>query len=151
MFTYENVDRARTQGVEANISFRPLGDWSFKANYTYLDAKNMSGVERPLAYQPRHSANLGVDWQATEKLDLSLSVNYVGKQYTYVPANGNLSYASKADAFVTADIMASYAINENFTVRGGVINIADKRVLRTVSDDFNVEGRRYFLSATARF
>ncbi len=151
MFTYENVDRAQTQGVEATLYVKPHADWNIKANYTYLDAKNLSGEERPLAYQPRHSANLGVDWSATDKLDLSFSVNYVGKQYTYVPANGNLANASKTDAFVTADIMASYAINENFSVRGGVINIADKRVLRTISDDFNVEGRRYFLSATAKF
>ncbi len=151
MFTYENVDRARTQGIEASVSVQPFDGWTFKANYTFLDAKNLSGVERPLAYQPKHSANFGVDWQATEKLNLSVNVNYVGKQYTWVPASGNLEYASKMDAFVTGDVVASYDVNENFTVRGGVLNVADKTVTRTVGDDFNVDGRRFFFSATGRF
>ncbi|MEZ5803235.1 MAG: TonB-dependent receptor [Rhizobiaceae bacterium] len=57
---------ARTQGVEATLTIRPHPDWTINANYTYLDAKNLSGVTRPLAHQPEHSANLAVEWQATE-------------------------------------------------------------------------------------
>ncbi|SMH36146.1 TonB-dependent receptor domain-containing protein [Mesorhizobium australicum] len=151
IFTYENVDRARTQGIEAKIALRAFDTWTFTANYTYLDARNLSGAERPLAYQPEHSANFGVEWQATEKLNLALNVSYVGDQYTYVPSNGNMASASKMDAFVTADIVGKYDFNERFTVRAGVLNIADKRVTRTISDDFNVDGRRFFFSATGRF
>lgn len=151
MFTYENVDRARTQGIEASISVRPTAGLTVSANYTYLDAKNLSGIERPLAYQPEHSANLAVDWQATEALDLSVAVNYVGEQYTWVPTNGNLASASSVDAFVTGDVIAAYAVTENLTLRAGVLNVADKTVTREISDDFNVDGRRYFLSTTARF
>lgn len=151
IFSYENVENARTQGIEANIAIRPVDNWTFKANYTYLHARNLSGVERPLAYQPEHSANFGIDWQATEKLNLSLTISYVGKQYTTVPSNGNLANATTMDDFVTADIIASYDFNENFTVRGGVLNIADKTVTRETSNDFNVDGRRFFLSATTRF
>lgn len=151
MFTYENVDRARTQGVEATLTIRPHPDWTINANYTYLDAKNLSGVTRPLAYQPEHSANLAVEWQATEKLNLAVNVNYVGEQYTFVPANGNLASASSMEEFVTADILAKYDFNEHVSVRGGVLNIADKTVEREISDDFNVEGRRFFVALTGKF
>lgn len=151
MFTYENIDEARTMGIEASVAIRPRDDLTITANYTYLDAKATSGVERPLAYQPEHSANVGVDWQATEKLKLGMAVNYVGDQYTYVPSNGNMANASKAEAYVTADLTGQYDFNDNFTLRAGVLNIADNKILREVSDDFNVDGRRFFFSATARF
>lgn len=151
MFSYENIDQARTQGIEASLTITPRDDLTVTANYTYLDAKALSGVERPLAYQPQHSANVNVDWQATDKFNLGVQVNYFGNQYTYVPSNGNMANASKADAYVTADVIGSYKINTNFSVKAGVINIADKQIYRETSDDFNVDGRRYFLSATASF
>lgn len=151
MFTYENVDRAQTQGVEASLAVRAVEDWTFTLNYTYLNARALSGVPRPLAYQPEHSANLGIEWQATDKLNLALNVSYVGAQYTNVPAKGNLAMASTAPAFLTADILAKYHFNEYFSLRGGVLNVGDNKVTRTVADDFNVDGRRFFLAATARF
>lgn len=151
MFSFENIDQARTMGVEFDIAIRAMDNLTLTANYTYLDAKATSGVKRPLAYQPEHSANFGIDWQATEKLNLGLDVNYVGEQYTWVPSNGNMAWASKADAYVTADITGQYDVNEHFTLRAGILNVADKQVFREISDDFNIDGRRYFLSATARF
>ncbi|WP_162009347.1 TonB-dependent receptor [Labrenzia sp. CE80] len=151
IFTYENIDNARTMGVEASVALRPRDDLTITANYTYLDAKATSGVERPLAYQPKHSANLGVDWQATQKLQIGLAVNYVGDQYTYVPTDGDMSSASEAKAYTTADITAGYQVNDHFSIRLGVLNVANKQVLRYESNDFNVDGRRYFLSAKATF
>ncbi|MCF4164795.1 TonB-dependent receptor [Zavarzinia compransoris] len=151
IFSYENIDEARTQGIEANVSVRPTETLTISANYTYLDAEAQSGVKRPLIYQPEHSANLALDWQATEALDLSVAVNYVGEQYTSVPTNGNLANATTVDSFVTSDVIASYDVNDHLTVRAGVLNIADKTVTRTIGNDFNVDGRRFFLSTTASF
>ncbi|QKV17237.1 TonB-dependent receptor domain-containing protein [Oricola thermophila] len=150
VFAYENIEEARTQGVEATISVRPHPDWTFTANYTYLDAKNLT-IDAPIAYQPEHNANFTAEWQATDKLNLAVNVSYVGEQYTYVPPTGDMAYASAADAFVTADVMAKYDFNENFTIRAGVLNIADHQVTRETIDDFNIDGRRFFLSATGRF
>ena len=151
IFTYENIDQARTMGIEASIAVRPRDDLTITANYTYLDAKATSGIERPLAYAPEHSANVSLDWQATEKLSLGAAVNYFGDQYTYVPTNGNMSGASKSDAYVTADLTGQYDVNDSFTIRAGILNVADKQILRHVDDDFNVDGRRFFFGATARF
>ena len=151
MFSYENIDEARTMGIEASLSLRPRDDLTITANYTYLDAKAMSGVKRPLAYQPEHTVNVGVDWQATEHLTLSAKGNYTGDQYTYVPTDGNMSNASKVDGYFTADVTGTYDVNDNFTLKAGVLNIADKQIYRDVSDDFNVDGRRYYFSANMRF
>lgn len=152
MFAYQNIESARTQGVEVAASYDLNDRWTIGANYTYLDAKNTTdGIDAPLAYQPKHSANLAIDWRATEKLNLNLTVSYSGTQYTYVPTNGDMQYAHKVGAFTTADILASYVFNDRVTARLGVLNLADEEVARDVSDDFNVEGRRYFAALTGRF
>ncbi|MBP7000713.1 TonB-dependent receptor [Amaricoccus sp.] len=152
MFAYQNIESARTQGVEIAASYEINDDWTVGANYTYLDAKNTTdGLDAPLAYQPEHSANLAIDWRATEKLNLNLTVSYSGSQYTYVPTNGDMEFAHKVKAYTTADILASYQINDNFSARLGVLNLANEEITREVSDDFNVEGRRYYASLTGRF
>lgn len=150
-FTYENIDQARTMGVEASIAIQAMENLTLTANYTYLDAKATSGTERPLAYQPEHSANFGADWQATDRWSFGLKVNYVGEQYTYVPSTGNMAFAHRVDSYVTADVTTQYDVNDNFTMRAGVLNLTDTTVNRKTWDDFNIDGRRYFLSATARF
>jgi outer membrane receptor for ferrienterochelin and colicins len=150
-FTYENIDEARTMGVEASIAIQAMENLTLTANYTYLDAKATSGIERPLAYQPEHSANFGADWQATDKWSFGLKVNYVGEQYTYVPSNGDLASAGEVDAYFTADVTTQYEVNDNFTMRAGILNVTDTEMDRETWSDFNIDGRRYFLSATARF
>ena len=152
IFAYENIESARTQGVEAAISYEVSEDWTVGANYTYLDAENRTdGIDVPLAYQPEHSANLMVDWRPVDRLNLNLTVSYVGSQYTFVPQNGDISNAYKVDAYTTADILASYDFNASFTGRLGVLNVADEQVTREVFDDFNVDGRRFYASLTGRF
>lgn len=150
-FTYENIDQAKTMGLEASLEIRPLDNLAIRTNYTYLDAKATSGVERPLAYQPRHSANIGLDWQATDELSFGVQANYTGSQYTYVPTNGDMSNAYKVDGYATADLTAQYDLNAHFSFKAGILNIADETVNRNDWNDFNIDGRRYYMSATARF
>lgn len=152
IFTYQNIESARMQGLEAAVSYRVTDAISVNANYTYLDATNLSGgMDRPLAWNPEHSANIGIDWQATDSLLTTLTVNYVGDQYTYVPQSGDMVYATETEAYTTADILASWDFNDSFTARFGVLNIGDKTVTRKVSNDFNVDGRRFYASLTGRF
>lgn len=152
IFTYQNIDSARTQGIEAAAQYVLTDTVTLRANYTYLDAKNTSGgIDAPLAYQPRNTAHVAIDWQATPALFTSFSVNYTSEQYTYVPADGDMSGAVKVEGYTTADVMASYDFNERVTAQFGIINIFDETIYREVADSFNVEGRRYYASLTGRF
>lgn len=150
IFAYENIAEARTQGVELTFWTKPVDGLTVNVNYTHLDANNLSGDDEvPIAYQPRHSGNLSVDWQATERLGLTLTGNYIGHQYTWVSANG--ASRTDRDAYYTLDIATRYALTDNFILRAGVLNITDKTVEREVSDDYNEDGRRYFISGTVQF
>ncbi|MDA7964892.1 TonB-dependent receptor [Ruegeria sp.] len=153
MFTYQNLERVTTRGLELAFSTELTSTVSLSGNYTYLDAKVTESVERPLTYQPDHTINLRADWAVNDKLLLSVAGNYVSEQYTWIPDSGALSQATTVDAIATADLLAQYDITDSVTMYGGILNVTNNTLIRTdaFGDDFNTEGRRYFLTVTKRF
>jgi len=150
IFRYENIASVETSGVEVSGRLGLFSSLNITANYTYTDAKNTSGtIDLPLTYRPENVANITADWQALPDWVFSTVISYTGSQYISVPANG-LNLIS-AEAFTTADIMAAWNVTRNFTLRFGVLNVADETVDRTNTLEFNVDGRRYFVSLTGRF
>jgi outer membrane receptor for ferrienterochelin and colicins len=72
----ENVDQSLIRGVENSFSFKPLKKhWQLGGNYTYLDARNLSGTslekDKLLVYRPKHTLNLFSDVTLDD-----FSVNY---------------------------------------------------------------------------
>src|SRR5208282_2154917 len=76
-FTYINVDRARTEGVESFIAYRPLETLTLRADYTYTEADNETSQQELLRI-PRHKASLDAKWQATRDIELDATLLYVG-------------------------------------------------------------------------
>lgn len=148
VFKYQNINKVRTKGVELNASAKLARNISWRNNYTYLDAKNLSGTTPlPLTYRPRHSANSTLDWQVGEKLALALSAKFTGEQYTTVSTTSRI----KKGGYASFDVSSSYDLQKNITVRAGVLNITDKTIERANSSDYNEDGRRYYLAMTTRF
>lgn len=150
IFRYENIAKVETSGVEVSGRLGLFDSVNLTANYTYTDAKNKStAIELPLTYRPENMANVTADWRAFADWTFSATATYTGSQYISVPANGQNMLT--VGAFTTADIMAAWNINPYFTVRAGVLNVADKTLDRLTSLEFNVDGRRYFVSLTGRY
>lgn len=150
IFRYENLARVRTQGIEASARANVTSTLELLANYTYLDAKDLSGAA-PLrvAYTPKHSANASVNWHPSEPLSLFATANYVGKQYLAVYSNA--AYNVERDGYLTVDTSISYKVSPAFTIRAGVLNLFDKRQERLSTTEYNEDGRRFFVAATTRF
>ena len=71
IYTYENISKARTQGIEAEVSHQVARDFNIKAGYTYLDAYDRQTGKR-LEGRGRHMLNLTMTysdpkngWRAT--------------------------------------------------------------------------------------
>lgn len=150
IFKHQNIAKVRSQGAELGLRARLAPGLDLRANYTYTDARNTSGtVELPLTYRSKHVANIGVDWKPAEAWSLGANARYNGAQYISVPANG-LNMV-EAPAYTIVDLSAAWNATPNLTLRGGLLNAADKRVERTTSTEFNEDGRRVYLSVSARF
>lgn len=150
IFAYQNISRVRSKGVESSLRGQITRELGLRASYTYTNAKNLSsGQALDMVNRSKHVANLALDWQLDARLSLSGNARYNGNQYTVAPTA--TSAGTKKGGYSIFDLSAAYRLSDLVTLRGGVMNLADRKVERETSTDFNEEGRRYYMSATLSF
>lgn len=122
VYRYVNIGRARTQGIETSVEWRPAVDWKIAGTYTFTQADDRS-TDKRLKRRPKHLANASVDWQYSQDGDIGLNVRHVGvsfdSNFSFNPAN--------VKAFTTLDLTTNYRVNEVATVYGRVDNLLNKR------------------------
>lgn len=148
--TYTNVDDAITRGVEASLS-TPLTDTlDLTSSYTFTKSEQKSGqyAGQPLNQLPKHMFNVGLNWQATSRIDSWLKVTYRGKESD--PTQGISASTTMAPSSTLIDFGGSYNVNKQVTMYAGVYNVLDKRV---TYDDYGYveDGRRYWLGMNVKF
>ncbi len=138
-----NVQRARTSGMEGNLNVRFGEQWRWRTSATWMkEARNLT-TGRNLIDTPEFSGYSSLDWTPSTVFSSSLSAQYTGKQ------TGTATTFLKA--YTLYDLTAAWNVNEVLTLRGGISNLADKKLYAEGSTDYFVGGRSYFLSMTARF
>ena len=121
--TNVNIGRARTQGLEAYLAWQPIDTLKLRADYTYTEAQDR-GTGLELVRRPKNKLSADARWQAMEALSLDASLLYVG---SWIDGSRDFSISRlNAHPYVTADIAATYTLNDNFAVTGRVSNLFDK-------------------------
>ncbi len=139
----QNAEKARTQGLEGSAVVPVVDSLIWRTNFTYMiEAKNLT-TGADLLSTPEWSVWSALDWQATETISAEFSADYASKQL-----GGGDTFAK---AYVLFNLTGAYQLNENLTLRAGVLNIANEDTADNGSTDFYVPGRRYFAGLTARF
>lgn len=137
-YSYRNVGRAITQGIEFATSF-PVWtpDVVLNLNYTYTDSKQRGG-DNPgasLSNTARQMANARINWAATADLNTWMMVEYHGKTPRYTSNYSNLSKLQKAvyddrgaylKAWTVVNLGASYKVTSQLTLNGTVNNLFDE-------------------------
>lgn len=80
---------------------------------------------------------------------MNTAARYSGEQYISVPSTG-LNMVTKSP-YTVVDLSVAYRIDKMLQLRAGVLNLGDEGDARTLSTDFNEDGRRYFISLSADF
>jgi vitamin B12 transporter len=123
--TYDNVARARAQGVEFALTLRPVEALTVSAAYTYLDAKNRStgtaDAGRDLARRPDNSVSVNADYRWPFGLTTGATVTAVGDSFN------NASNSQRLDGYVVTDLRASFPIVDHVEVYGRIENAFDQR------------------------
>ncbi len=146
IFRYQNINSARTQGIEASWHWQTHKNLKFKTSYTYLSAKNTSKPKHtPLINRSRHNLHVTADWQPHARWTLGAAWRLQSKQpldttgKVYKPGYG------------LVDLSAAWNITPKTTLRAGILNVADRTFDRQNSSDYSEEGRRFFVSLNAHF
>lgn len=140
------------RGFELGFAGSITDHWRVFGGYTFLDSeitKTANDAERgrDLANTPRHSASLWTVYDLPHGFQVG-----VGAQFTDERYNSNAN-TRKAPSFCLFDAMVGYQVNENFSVRLNVYNLADTEYIDRLGGGHFIPGagRSAVLSATVKF
>lgn len=140
-----NVDRARTEGIEANVRWA-FGGWVVATGYDYLRARDL-GADLPLDRRAAHTGRVRV----TRLLDflrggsLDVTARYTGPAPILGTAAGRTRVTREREAFLATDVQVAGGITEGLAVNAGVDNLFDARPAEWPGQ----VGRRLYLGVRA--
>jgi len=132
----ENLNRAKSEGIELAARLPIADNWNLSMNYTYTETEieDATGqIVGKLSDTPRHMANARLNWQATPKANLWLNASYRGesRRFNTMPAAGTddlALYEAVGDikAYSLFDLGGSYQLTKNLRFSGTVENLLNK-------------------------
>ena len=168
LLQWENTPKATISGIEGNLVI-PLHDtlkWS--NNFTYMH-KSEDYQGNPLSLVPKHTINSTLSWTPNERFDANLTFTHYGRTKPRSVAVNHLEQKGNPRAGVAAlssehsqtqvgsygiwGINAGYNWNKRVAVRGGISNLFDKKLYRTIAgaQTYNEHGRAFYGSLKVSF
>jgi outer membrane receptor for ferrienterochelin and colicins len=144
VYTYENVARARTSGLETALQWRVGAAWMLNAAYTYTRTRDLStGTE--LTRRPRGMTRLGVDWKVFERTTLAARVRHQSDEL--VSTGGR-----RSPAWATLDVSLNHVFDHGLTGFAGVRNLTGRQRDFSNPDDFGpLSGRFVYVGLSYRY
>ena len=163
-----NIDKAIAQGAEIGSRFEITPSIVVRANYTYTESEQKSGIEEglPIIGTPEHMANATLSWQATQPLTLSLSAEARSDRFRGISEAGTSAetwdYYQSYELFHLA---ARYKVSDAVTLNARINNLLDNDLssrtcnLNAEQNDYrciadyntNEQARSFWLSADLAF
>lgn len=135
-FTYRNIARARTRGVETLGTWRARPGLDLRAGYTYTQARNLD-TGSALTRRPRHSLRLGLDWQARPATSLSLRGRWQDRELV------DTAQAGYSPAWATLDVTLNHKLGRATTAFVGVNNLFNRQRAFSDPNDFGPLSGRF--------
>jgi catecholate siderophore receptor len=129
----------RVDGVELGVSGSIAPRWYAFLGYTYLSSEILESntpaeVGKEFSNTPDHSLSLWTSYRLRQGLDLGAGAQYVGDRWT------NNTNTRLAPDYLLFDAMAAYTVNQRFTLRLNVYNLADERYIDRVGGGHFIPG-----------
>ena len=116
--TYDNVARARAQGLELALTLRPVNALRVQAGYGHVKATN-AATGRDLLRRPRHSVNASVDYDWTFGLKTGATITHVDASFD------NEANTRKLAGYVLVDLRAALPVTRTIELYGRIENLFD--------------------------
>lgn len=135
---YDNIDRARTDGVEVEGRVRLPAGFDLSAAYAWTDAVDQSTGAR-LSRVPEHSGSATLGWTGA-RLSGAIVARAEGDQ---------VDFGGTREGFVTADLTAAWALTPAVELTGRVVNLADRRYQQVLG--YGEPGRSAYVGVRLRY
>jgi len=145
--TYDNVGKARAQGLELEGEIELVEDLALGAAYTLLDSQDRTPGSttrgNKLARRPDHALTLTADWQALHALSLGADLRVVSDSYddaaNLVPLEG----------YAVLTLRGEWDVADQVALFGRVENVWDENY--ETAAGYATPGRGAYVGARARF
>jgi vitamin B12 transporter len=114
-YTFVNVGRAETHGIEAFASAVLTKEMTVRTDYTFTHTEDQS-TSLGLLRRPSHKESVSAIWTPLDHLSLSTTVLHVG---SWVDVNRDTAvFIPRLDAkpYTTVNLAANYEVNKNLTM-----------------------------------
>lgn len=142
-FTNVNRARVRAQGVEAELSARPVSGLYVEAGTTFSDTKNRDGPR--LRGRPRWSASALAEWSPRERLALWLLARHVGRFLDFSVPTGAVTVPGRT----TLDLGGRLDAASGLALEARLMNVTGTAYEEAVG--FPAPGRRLSVTFSARY
>ncbi len=139
--TYDNIARARAQGIEAEAGFDLAPGLRLSGVYSFVDSEDRT-TDLQLARRARHMGTLFADYEAPFGLKLGADLRLVGASFDDV---GN---AVRLDGYEVFDLRAAMPVTDAVEIYGRVENVFDADYQSVAG--YNSPGRGAFVGVRAR-
>jgi len=141
--TYDNVGRARAEGVEAELTLKPVPAVTLRSLYTYTRARNLvSG--RDLARRPAHALTLSGDWETPlAALALGADLRLISQSFD------DAANTRRLKGGPVATLRASLPVGDRFSLTARIENLFDTRL--PTAAGYSAVGRGAFAGLRARY
>ncbi|MDB5694901.1 MAG: TonB-dependent receptor [Sphingomonas bacterium] len=120
--TYDNIARARAEGVEIELSLQPTDALTLRGQVTILNAENRSAGAnrgRDLARRPGETASVDADYRFPFGLRIGGTVSLVGDSFD------NAANSVRLDGYALVSVRAELPLGDRLSLYGRVENAAD--------------------------
>ena len=172
VFQWDNVPRAVVEGFEGSLALALTDRLQWRTNLTWMLRSENRTTGDYLSVIPEYTANVALDWQATDRFSLLARTTFFGEQkpqkldYHGDPVTG--SAADRMPAYALAGVSGRYQLSDTVSLVAGIDNLFDKRIFRRGNASgvnlgtpneihgagawtYNEPGRSYFVSMNVDF
>ncbi len=123
--TYDNVARARAEGVELTAVLKPVEALLVQANYTHVNAENRSAGSatfgKELVRRPNDTASALVDYRWPVGLETGATLTHVGASFD------DATNTRRVDGYDVVDLRVAYPLTRSVELQGRIENLLDER------------------------
>ena len=147
-YTYRNVARARTAGLETAFGWQALASLRLTAGWTWTQAKDLD-TDAELTRRPRRQTRLGLDWQLLEGTGLSLRARHQSSELVDSAGGG------RSPGWATLDLALNHDLTElakGLHAYAGITNVFGRQRDFADANDFGpIAGRYVYVGLAYRF
>ena len=144
-YTYQNIARARTSGLESSVKWRATPALDLQAAYTHTQTRDLnSGTE--LTRRPRDIVRLGLDWKPQAATTLAVRARYQSDELV------DSASGARSPGWSTLDVTVNHKVGADLTLFLGVNNLTNRQRNFASANDFGpIAGRFVYVGAKYAF